>query len=162
MLDGDKSKKALEKALVFLTKKDRTEREIIEKLSKSGYSKDVIDDVLVKLADYGYVNDEDYAKRYLDSLIEKGKGKYAIRDAMSRKGLPSELVANTIEDGYSSEREQENALNLANKVLEEVFTGNEETSKIIAKINRRLMGRGFSYEIINNVMSKIRERVNNV
>lgn len=170
-LSGE-SKKALDKALFFLTKMDRTKHEIVEKLSKSGYSEDIIESVIDKLIEYGYVNDEDYAKRYLELLIAKGKGKFAVREAMNRKGLAQQLVANTIDEGYSTEKELENASELANKSLSEMISvsaidvdrkkSREEVEKITAKVNRRLMGRGFSYEVISSVMNEVRERVKNV
>ena len=160
-IDFEVNKKAFDKAIAFLTRRDHTESEIQGKLSKSGFSETDIQAVIDKLAEYGYVNDEDFAKRYLDSLIQKGKGRFAIREAMNQKGLAASLVANTIEDGYSREKEFENAEKLANKVIDD-NSDVKDTMKLTSKVNRRLLGRGFSYEIISDVMSCVRERIKNV
>ena len=156
-LEGE-SKKAYDKAIVFLTRNDRTEHEVREKLSKSGYSESITQAVIDKLLEYGYVDDEDYAKRYLEHLIGKGKGRFSVRESMIRKGLPSELVTFTIEDEYSKELEYE----IAEKIALTVLSGldeNEDKAKVSAKINRRLMGRGFAYDVISDVMNEIRNQI---
>ena len=66
-------------ALNLLSKSVKTEKEIITKLKKRGYVSEIIDKVIFKLKDYGYVNDEEFAEKYINSYSKnKGKSTYTV------------------------------------------------------------------------------------
>ena len=156
--NGTEAEQALEKALTFLERRDRTEAEVREKLAKAGFGAEAADAALAKLIEIGYVNDADYAARYAEALAQKGRGRLRIREEMRRKGLPEELARNTLEDGYSREREAETALAEARKAFSELPPEllHTQPRKAAEKVSRRLVSRGFPYEVIGEVMGKIR------
>jgi regulatory protein len=146
---------ACERALTFLEKRDRTEREIMDRLLGRGFSEAASAEAVLRLRDAGYVNDANYAARYLEALTSKGYGRLRIAADMRRKGLPDELVRNTIEDGLTAESEREMALHAARRV-KEAIPCDTDARKASAKVSRRLVSLGFSYDVIGDVMGVIR------
>jgi len=147
--------KAYERALWFLERRERTEREVYERLTKAGFSEDAALGVLERLKDAGLVDDEGYAVRYMEALATKGRGRLRIAQEMRRKGLTDELVRNTLEDGLLDEDERERAIDAARKAWAAVPDG-MEPRKAVAKVNRRLVTLGFSYSIIGEAMDRLR------
>jgi len=151
----NEAERAYERALTFLEKRDRTEREVFDKLSGAGFSEEAAGAALKKLRDAGLVNDDDYAARYLDVLVLKGRGRLRISAEMRRKGLPEELVRNTMEDRFSAEDERGMAAEAARRMMDGIPEGTDPR-KAAAKVNRRLVSLGFPYEVIGDAMRKLR------
>ncbi len=151
----DEAERAYEKALTFLEKRDRTEREVADRLTRAGFSPEIIRDTTLRLIEAGYVNDADYAERYLEALTAKGRGRLRAYAEMRRKGLPEDLVRYTIEDGVSAADERKRALETARNAMTGIPDGADK-NKVLAKINRKLVSLGYSYDIIGEVMSALR------
>ena len=156
--NGTEAERALERALTFLEQRDRTEAEVRERLAKAGFGEDAREAALAKLKELGYVDDEDYAVRYVEALIAKGRGSLRVREELRRKGIPEALARNAVEDGCDREREAETALEAARKAFSELPREliEKEPRKAAEKVSRRLVSRGFPYEIIGEVMERIR------
>ena len=147
--------KAYERALTFLEKRDRTEKEVYDRLVKAGFSGGTALAAVDRLRGAGLVDDETYAARYLQALAAKGRGRLRIAEEMRRKGLPDGLVRNAVEDGLSPEDERERAAAAARRAWEAVPEGTDGR-KAFARVNRRLVTLGFSYDVIGRVMNDIR------
>ncbi|MDR0852345.1 MAG: recombination regulator RecX [Clostridiales Family XIII bacterium] len=148
---------AQEKALCLLEKQSRTAYQIRLSLSKAGYDAQEIDEALEFLVDVGYIDDAAYAKRYLEILIEKGRGRRRAADEMRRHGLAAELVRFTIEDGYPAETERENAMIIATKATSEMRDDVPKT-QIARRISLKLTGQGYNFDVINSVIDEIIRR----
>ena len=146
--------KAYERALAFLEKRDRTEREVYDKLAGAGFSSEAVSQVLGRLRDAGFVDDAGYAARYMEALAAKGRGRLRIAAEMRRKGLPDELVRNTLEDGALEDGERARALDAARRAFGQVPEGTD-ARKAAAKVGRRLATLGFSYAVIGDVMGEL-------
>ena len=151
----DEAERAYEKALGYLERRDRTEREMHDRLTGAGFSGETVSGVLERLRGAGLVNDEDYAERYLQALAAKGRGRLRIAEEMRRKGLPDELVRNALEDGITDEEERARAKEAARQAWAGI-PGGTDRRKAAAKVNRRLVTLGFSYETIGAVMNEAR------
>ena len=151
----DEAGRAYERALSFLEKRDRTERELYGKLSGAGFSEEAVSGTLDRLRENGLINDESYAERYLQALMAKGRGRLRIAQDMRMKGLAEELVRNTIEDGLSAEDELKMAKDAARRCLKGL---NEEKDlrKKTAKVSRRLASLGFTWDVIGSAMRSVR------
>ena len=147
--------KAYERALTFLEKRDRTEREIADRLARDGFSEDAAMQTLGRLREAGLVDDADYAARYAEALTAKGRGRLRIAEEMRRKGLPGELVRNTLEDLNTAEDERGRALAEARKAFALVPEGTEPR-KAMAKVSRRLAALGFSYDVIGEAVNRLK------
>ena len=129
---------AFDKALKFIERSVKTERSVREKLKSYGYVDEVINTVIEKLKGYNFVNDKNYAERYVNTY-SKYKGKRLIKAELKQKGVSENDANSALED---VENELESAINLAKK-----YAKNKEINqKNIAKCYKHLLSKGFSYE----------------
>lgn len=132
---------ALDKALHFLSATRKTEREIRTYLTKKGYLPAVIEYVIEKLREYGFINDGEYAEAYTESAAKR-KGGRLIRMELKNKGLSDEAI-----DGALSELDSEQELETAKKILEKYMRGKTADKATLQKAYRYLMSKGFDYEV---------------
>lgn len=139
---------ALDRAMGYLEKSAKTKKQVELYLKKKGYVDLVIDKVLAKLVDYRFINDESYAQSYIDSA-KKNKGTYLIERELKLKGIDEKIIKETLSDQGDDE---EVALNIAVKFLK----GKEYNKENFAKVYRKLLSRGFSYETCSSVIEKLK------
>jgi SOS response regulatory protein OraA/RecX len=145
---------AYERALALIAKRDRTEYQIRLLLDKDGYASDETDDALSRLRDSGYVNDAAYAERYLESLIDKGRGRRRIEDAMIRHGLSDALISDTLRAHFPHETETEYAMETARAVVA-ALPEDADPKFRARKIAAKLLVKGYSYDIIEEAVDRL-------
>lgn len=127
-----------------------------EKLLKN-YSAETTDKVMEDMLRYGFLDDEDYAKRLANALIN-GK-KYGLRRAkaeMRRKGVPEELAEQTLSE-FDREEMTDVLTDLVRKKYSDKITDREQRQKVIAALARRGYGFGEIKEAITAVLEEITE-----
>lgn len=140
----DEKSEALLLSYKFL-QRNKTKQQLIDYLYKNKIQRDIIDLVLPILEEKNYLNDEDYARRYLsDALNIKKYGKIKTRYMLMSKGIDKKIIEKVMED-YDYELEYMNALEL----IEKRISKDETDPKIINSAKNYLQGRGFEFEIIN-------------
>ena len=140
--ENDK-KLAFEMALSYLEKYSVSTKGLKDYLKKKQIEKEVIENTVSKLQEYGYLNDEVFAKEYFESL-KGSKGKRAIANKLK------EIVENLLET-VDEEEEFERAL-----VLGEKFVKNrEKTLKNKQKCLAHLIYKGYSYSVARQVCDKL-------
>ncbi|URN41446.1 regulatory protein RecX [Peptoniphilus genitalis] len=140
----DEKSEALLLSYKFL-QRNKTKQQLIDYLYKNKIQRDIIDLVLPILEEKNYLNDEDYARRYLsDALNIKKYGKIKTRYMLMSKGIDKKIIEKVMED-YDYELEYTNALEL----IEKRISKDETDPKIINSAKNYLQGRGFEFEIIN-------------
>lgn len=84
--------------LRLLSYHDHSLKELVSKLVQKGHKRQYAENAAVKLADYGYLNDERYAQNLAESLLErKGMNINAIKSELLRKGISREIAENIAE-----------------------------------------------------------------
>lgn len=140
----DEKSEALLLSYKFL-QRNKTKQQLVDYLYKNKIQRDTIDLILPILEEKKYLNDEDYARRYLsDALNIKKYGKIKTRYMLMSKGIDKKLIEKVMED-YDYELEYMNALEL----IEKRISKDETDPKIINSAKNYLQGRGFEFEIIN-------------
>ena len=139
---------AFDLALGYISKYVKTKKQLTEYLMRKGYTYPVAFKVVEKLASYGYVNDESFAKRYVEAN-SKNKGKFLLKRELALKGV-SEKCADSAINGVFDENE--NAFNLAKKYMR----GKENDFKTLQKCYRYLLSKGFSFESAHEAISKLK------
>lgn len=140
----DEKSEALLLSYKFL-QRNKTKHQLVDYLYKNKIRIDIIDLVLPVLEEKKYLNDEDYARRYLsDALNIKKYGKIKTRYMLISKGIDKKIIEKVMED-YDYELEYTNALEL----IEKRISKDETDPKIINSAKNYLQGRGFEFEIIN-------------
>ncbi len=152
--------KAYEYALFLLSLKLRTEGEVREKMSRRGYSDEVVEKTIRQLKDQKYLDDQRYAEVFLDNLKKyKHFGYYGIKKKFMEKKLPAALIDSILKEGLTVQEE----IKIAKKFLQkegvevksasndgenEYRTFDEEASKAKQKTAQKLKARGFRGEVI--------------
>lgn len=141
------SMRALDKALNFISRSQKTKKQVKEYLEKKGYLSSVIDVVLDKMSAYKFVNDQNYAKDYAKEA-SKDKGKRLIALELSKKGVsPSDMqeVLENIKDESAA----------AERVAEKYLRNKEKTKENALKCYKYLISKGFSYDTAKSATDKI-------
>ncbi len=130
---------ALKKSINLLSKSLKTSRQIKEYLLNKGYSYNVIDYALEKLKEYNYLNDVEYAKRYIESTSYK-QGIRLIEHKLYNKGISKSDFNLAIKDCVFDDKDS--IKNLVEKRLK-----NKEINKeTILKTYKYLISKGYSYD----------------
>lgn len=135
----------------FLNYKQRSEKEVRKKLKEKKLSDGSIDIVISSLKDLKYINDESYAKSYLQSkILRKPEGKRVLKMKLADKGIPKEIAENILSEQYPPETETEKAAELLRKYEKKVraITPAEKKKKCF----RFLLSKGFDFDTINEVL----------
>ena len=151
---NDEEKKALkiieERAVYLLEMREYGSKELVQKLNqKFAYLSlenlpPLVDFVVLKCQEKGYLSDERYIEAFIRNALEKGQGFYKIKQTLQLKTDAEELVLTYLDIG--EEEWIELAKNVLAKKYGEVFKSN--SSKEQAKKMRFLQSRGFSQEQI--------------
>lgn len=146
-------KLAKQRAIKLLTARDRSEFEVKERLIKQGFDKEAADDAIMELKAMGYINDRLFAHKYVsDRLKLKPKSKKALAYELCQKGIESELITEVVNE-YELD-ESSIAYRIARKKYGKYDAADPEVQRKIASF---LSHRGFSYEIIREVITALME-----
>ena len=102
-------KKAKLRAMHLLNDMDRTESQLLKKLTDGGYPEDIAQEALSYVKSFGYLNDARYGENFVRSR-KSSKSRREIRALLSRKGIADEWIENAFEICYGKEDEQEAVL----------------------------------------------------
>jgi len=84
--------------LRILSYRDHSAKETVTKLVQKGHKREYAESAVEKLKEYGYINDERYAKYLAESLLErKGMNVRAIKTELLQKGISKEIADNVTE-----------------------------------------------------------------
>jgi regulatory protein len=143
--------KAREYALLLLSYRPRSEKELITKMRLKGYDAAVIGNVIEMLERAGLVNDLDFARLYI-STKKDGMGKYRIRRELIKKGIAKELIEKVFQDAEIDE------ISTAKNLIAKWTRTHHGLDPFVRK--RRLIGfllrRGISWDTIETLQSYIK------
>ncbi|AFK86851.1 MULTISPECIES: regulatory protein RecX [Thermoanaerobacterium] len=136
-------KNAYNDAIRILSYNMKTKKELWEKLRLKGYSDSVIGDVINKLIDLHYLDDEYYAEVYVKEKKERLFSKYRIYNELIRKGIEPSLIEFKLSELYDDETE----------VIQKLIRKKSISTNDKLKIKNYLYRKGFKIEDINKVLS---------
>ena len=144
MLESEKQV-AFNKSLILLNTRFKTKHEIKVYLKDKGFDEFVIDEVIDKLVEYKYINDEHYVEAYINSNKNK-KSKKVIELDLLKKGVSQKTITEQLEN-LASEADLIRALyNKHIKNKEQTFENKQKTIKY-------LIGKGFNYDDIKKAIN---------
>jgi len=79
-----------------LRHRDRSSRQLDQRLARAGIADDARADALERLERIGYVDDTRFASRRAETLAARGYGDEAIRAALETEGVAAELAAEAV------------------------------------------------------------------
>lgn len=141
--------KAYKYSLNLLERKDYTSSGIRSKLKTKSFSDSTINNILQKLKDIGFINDNKFSSRYInDSLSFKRDGARKIAYNLKNKGISQDEI-NLIE--IDPEIEYNNAYYLAEKKYKVL----NNKINVKEKIFRYLVNKGYEFELSKKVINEI-------
>ena len=144
----DNVKQAKLKALSLLTDMDRTEAQLRQKLKQKSYEDDVVEQAIEYVKSFGYVNDTNYARRFVESR-KKTKSKHEITAMLSQKGIHRDVISEAVAECYQPEDAYEAICSLVEKKCGSIEQCSDKDKK---KVFDYLLRKGFLYEEIRQVI----------
>lgn len=149
----DDVKKALNKAIHFLSYRMRTEKEIRDHLKDSELDGAIIGEVIHKLKDMKYIDDLEFAKAFTGTQINTSdKGPGWIRGELYRKGVDDPYIEEAL-DAFTFEMQVDKAAAISEKLMKKY----RKDSFMIAKqkIEQNLQRKGYPGAVMKIVWETI-------
>lgn len=170
-------KKAMDVALDGLSRRTMTEWEIRSSLTKKGFPQEEIKEVLFRLREWNYIDDQQYARIFCQSRMERFS-RHRIKEELRLKGVEKEIIGQTLEACYSDETEVKQCKSIAAKLWqgeekrlidkerkkaglfsapeEERVIQPDELERILRqRVGKKLASRGYSWQTISTVLGEM-------
>ena len=143
------TKRAKLRAMHLLSDMGRTESQLRTKLKQGGYAEDAVEAAIRYVKSFGYIDDLDYAKRYIQNR-QNQKSKRELYAQLVGKGIERELIELAMEECYTGEDDEIEAIRrLAAK---RKYHFRDATREEQQKQTAYFMRKGFSYENIRRAL----------
>lgn len=142
----DEKGKALAKAVKYIGSNLKTEKQLRDYLKKKEYNPATIDNVIDKLKEYDYLNDENFAKAFILTYSKK-YGKLKLKSQLKMKGIKDSIIDNLLEDVQSD------SIDL---VAKKYMKNKELTYENLQKLMRFLYSRGYEFDDINSCVNRLK------
>lgn len=145
-------------AFYYLNRKRHSKKELTEKLIKKEYDVSVAKEVADYLEEAGYIDDADYARRYiLDAVKLKKHGVVRIKRDLSIKGIDRDIIDKVIID-----MDIDTDSVLTDLIEKKAFNIDLNDEKQLNRLHGFLLRRGFKYGDINDAISEYRSKKENI
>ena len=144
---------AIRYAYRLLSYRDRSEKELTDKLKWKGFSAEIIQQTINHLSEKGFINDTALALS-LRRIAEDAKllGDRGVRIFLQRRGIPEELIRDVFTDNDSDEIIR--AKKIVSKKLKTIE--NYSAEEIKKKMWRFLVRKGYSFDTINKILRQFK------
>lgn len=144
---------AIRYAYKLLSYRDRSKKELADKLKLKGFSGEIIQQAVSHLSEKGFLNDAALALS-LRRIAEDTRllGKRGVRIFLIRRGISEELIKDVFIDNDSDEIVR--AEKAVNKKLRSIKDYSDEEIK--KKMWRFLVRKGYSFDTINRILRQLK------
>jgi regulatory protein len=146
--------KAVESAVRFLGYRPRSIQEVCRNLKEKSIDEGVIDQAVERLSAMGYLDDEAFARFWVENrTMFKPLSPSALRYELRQKGISDAIMESVLSEVDSSASAYKAAVGQARR-----FRGSD-VKTFRAKMSSFLQRRGFSYDIIREVIERLEEEL---
>ncbi len=139
---------AFNRALRYLSLRQRSEKEIVKYLSVRDFTENAIQQAITKLKELKFLNDEEFGKSLTRSRqVYKGRSRRFVSYELKQKGVSEEIIGEVID---TSQEDLQTATDFIERKKRVYIT--MDKLKFKEKMIRLLSARGFSYDIIKTVL----------
>ena len=138
--------KGYDRALNLIMRRPRSEWELRDYLKRKEYSKEAADQILNMLSKRGYVNDQDFATRWVENRrLLKATSKRRLTQELKQKRVSGEIIQSVLEADETDEQQ----------VLRELIERKRKQTKYKddIKLMQYLVRQGYNYGDIKSVLS---------
>jgi len=146
----DSKERAYQQAMLFLSYRARSEKEIRQNLLKHEYSEDVVEGTLQRLRESGLANDNEFARAWVENRSTfRPRSRRALTMELRQKGLDVETVNAAVSEVDESALAYETARKRAPRLK------GLEWSEFRKKLSEYLARRGFPYSVITSTVTQL-------
>lgn len=128
--------------------------ELKRKLISKRMDPAVVSDVIEYLIDLGYLNDREFTRQFVEyGFKRKLWGAFKVRASLMERGVSKEIVDEYLSGKDVGVWERRGAREFAGKRLRNHPSPDETFFK---KLSTQLTGRGFSWDIVSDVLNRVR------
>lgn len=138
--------RAKSRAVWYLDRKDRTSKELYNKLCQAGFDKKAVAKVIGRLTEVGLIDDYRFAENYANRLMESNVSKREALQKMLQKGVPYDMAKEVLSDCDADENEQITAL------IDKKYRTKLMADGGVEKVYAALVRKGFSYEAVKTAL----------
>jgi regulatory protein len=143
----EKFQKALDYSYKLLTYRQRSIKEIRNRLIQKGYNKKIVAKVISRLKKLNLLDDLAFARLWIENRINtKPAGRKLIYQELRLKGISADVIDKAMAHLLTPEDEYK----LANRFAENMLKKGKEQKKIYSHLLRR----GFPYDLVLEVMQE--------
>lgn len=150
ILSENKQYSVYDDAVKYLSRKMRSAHEMREYLKKKEYFDDLIDSVIKKLKDQGYINDLAYSKAYVhDRIVLSNDGPYKIEKDLKKNMIKQEYIIEAL-NSYTEDIEKEKIEKL---ILKAIKTNHTKGKRVLKqKTFQDLVNLGYHKEVVSSLL----------
>ena len=95
----DTTDRAIAAGMDLLSYRPRSTQEIRDRLARKGFAEPAVEAAIERLAGWGYLNDGDFARRWVENRTEhRPRGSRLLAQELRHKGIDRELIGETLEE----------------------------------------------------------------
>ena len=154
-MSASENERARNAAYSFLSYRSRSACEVEKKLRDKGFDEEIVRETIERLKELKFLDDVNFAQTLASDLATvKGYGRFQVEKKLKGRGLDEGILFDAIEKVFAEIDEVEAARKLALKKAK----GRLLLVKDKARMGRYLFGRGYSWEIITEVLKEFDDR----
>lgn len=159
VLFQDTIRKALGTAIQYLAHRMRSEQEVKNHLKQKEVDETVIQEVIHRLYNLKYLNDEEFAYAYIRTQINTtDKGPTVIKQELREKGIVGDLLEKVMQE-FSHEMQYSKVQQLLMKAQKK--QRNDSQYLFEQKLKQSLTRKGYSFSVIEEAISERNQSVSN-
>ena len=153
LADEDNYIKCKNSALKIIERTYKSEKELRDKLVLKGYDDHIIKQTINFLREYNLLNDTNYAKMYVKDR-SRNQGKNKIKYTLIQNGIDENIIEEEL-NKIDKDEIKEVAYEMALKKYRVLSKRENDNYKLTQKLYRFLMGKGYDYDLIKDVVKSI-------
>lgn len=139
--------RALDRAFRSLAARAHTEKELVDKLARAGYSDEAIASVMETLTRYKLIDDAAFAESWVNARAKRGMGPYRLMQELRRKGVSREDSDSAI----AALDEEESLTAAADFARRRLKDGSPDDRR---RTMQALLRRGYGYETARSALER--------
>jgi len=158
-----KDSSARDRAIRFLEARDRSCKEVKERLLRAGEVEEDVQDAVEWLEELGYLDDRRFAATLAGEKVRAGWGPHRIRAELLRKGVARSIVGEIVGEGYQAEvfvnvaggeeGVEDRLVNLVQRRYRRDLERDPEKGR--NKVAGFLARRGHDWDLVNSVLRRV-------
>lgn len=135
-----------ERTVAYILNLPKTEKQVRQWYARKTNDQGVIETDIARLIEYGLLNDEEYARMYVEQKKDK-MGAGMIRNKLRVNGVAAEIIEKAV---AVIDNQYDLALNCVNKYMRK----KDKTPENKSKLFRWLLGKGIAYDLCMEVIDE--------